>query len=79
MEYVWWWNNQRLHEALDYRTPVEIEIAHYTEKVSPYPTGVTEPKTRTKPKTLQLNFRIHNWKEIQAVFLEGNFRAVLIR
>ena len=25
LEWVWWWNNQRLHSELDYRTPVEAE------------------------------------------------------
>lgn len=28
LEWVWWWNNQRLHGELDYRTPLEIESAH---------------------------------------------------
>ena len=29
LEYVWWWNNARLHGKLDYRTPVEVEEAYY--------------------------------------------------
>ncbi|WP_222842895.1 DDE-type integrase/transposase/recombinase, partial [Bowdeniella nasicola] len=29
LEYVWWWNNARLHGELDYRTPVEVEEAYY--------------------------------------------------
>jgi transposase InsO family protein len=29
LEWVWWWNNQRLHSELDYRTPVEVEASHY--------------------------------------------------
>ena len=28
LEWVSWWNHQRLHEALDYRTPVEVEAAY---------------------------------------------------
>ncbi|WP_374196213.1 IS3 family transposase [Agromyces sp. ISL-38] len=31
LEYVWWWNNQRLHGELDLRTPVEVEQAYYAE------------------------------------------------
>jgi transposase InsO family protein len=27
LEWVWWWNNSRLHGELDYRTPVEVEKA----------------------------------------------------
>lgn len=27
LEWVWWWNNQRLHGELDMRTPVEVEDA----------------------------------------------------
>ena len=29
LERVWWWNNQRLHSELDYRTPVEAENEYY--------------------------------------------------
>jgi len=31
LEYVWWWNNQRLHGELDMRTPIEVEQAYYAE------------------------------------------------
>lgn len=37
LEWVWWWNNQRLHGELDYRTPIEIEQAHYADHESPLP------------------------------------------
>ncbi|PAK85537.1 hypothetical protein E4P28_07310 [Rothia dentocariosa] len=37
-EWVAWWNTTRLHQALDYRTPVEVEndywrIASTSEKI----------------------------------------------
>ncbi|MFI6428610.1 integrase core domain-containing protein [Promicromonospora sp. NPDC050880] len=28
MNWVHWWNNQRLHQALDYATPIETETAY---------------------------------------------------
>ena len=31
LEYVWWWNNERLHGELDMRTPAEVEAAYYAE------------------------------------------------
>lgn len=34
LEYVWWWNNQRLHGELDMRTPLEVEAAHYAAEES---------------------------------------------
>jgi len=37
LEWVWWWNNQRLHGELDYRTPIEIEQAHYAGQESTLP------------------------------------------
>jgi transposase InsO family protein len=44
-KYVWWWNNQRLHSELGYRTPIEIEQAYYAEHESPKP--ATADKTET--------------------------------
>ena len=40
LEYVWWYNNERLHEALDYRTPAEHEAtltgaSHVRETTDP--------------------------------------------
>ena len=32
LEWVWWFNNQRLHSGLDYRTPAEVEAAYYAEQ-----------------------------------------------
>ena len=31
LEYVWWWNNERLHGELDMRTPAEVEAAYYAD------------------------------------------------
>ncbi|AZH78996.1 IS3 family transposase [Microbacterium sp. Y-01] len=41
LEYVWWWNNQRLHGELDMRTPIEVEDAYYAdlESAQPAPAG----------------------------------------
>jgi putative transposase len=32
MNWVAWWNTQRLHEALDYATPAEVEAAYYQSR-----------------------------------------------
>ena len=32
LEWVWWWNNQRLHSELDYRAPIEVEQAFYAAR-----------------------------------------------
>lgn len=50
LEWVWWWNNQRLHAELDYRTPAEIEAAHYADLESPEPTPVSlgTPRNQTQ-------------------------------
>jgi transposase InsO family protein len=37
LEYVWWWNNQRLHGELGMRTPLEVEHAYYADLESPQP------------------------------------------
>lgn len=37
LEYVWWWNNARLHGELDYRTPTEVEDAYYAGHESACP------------------------------------------
>jgi transposase InsO family protein len=34
LEWVWWWNNQRPHSELDYRTPIEAETAYYPDPAS---------------------------------------------
>jgi hypothetical protein len=31
LEWVWWFNNQRLHSELDYRTPAEVEAEYFAE------------------------------------------------
>lgn len=37
LEYVWWWNNQRLHGELGMQTPLEVEAAYYAAQESPKP------------------------------------------
>ena len=34
LEYVWWWNHERLHGELGMRTPLEVEQAYYAETES---------------------------------------------
>ena len=34
LEWVWWWNTQRLHSELDYRTPTEVEQVHHANPES---------------------------------------------
>ena len=29
LEYVWWWNHERLHGELGMHTPMEVEAAYY--------------------------------------------------
>lgn len=33
LEWVWWWNHERLHSSLGLLTPVEVEEAYYAETV----------------------------------------------
>ena len=35
LEWVWWWNNQRLHSELGYRTPAEVEVTYYADHDTP--------------------------------------------
>ena len=37
LEYVWWWNNSRLHGELDMRTPAEVEQTYYADLESTQP------------------------------------------
>lgn len=39
LDWVTWWNTKRLHEALDYRTPTEVE-ASYTHLTTTAPATV---------------------------------------
>ena len=45
MKWVHWWNTTRLHEALDYQTPTEVEASHHMTGSGPEPriTIGTEP------------------------------------
>lgn len=40
LEWVWWWNNSRLHGQLDMRTPAEVEQAYYADQESANPAPV---------------------------------------
>ncbi|MBF9336866.1 transposase [Microbacterium lacticum] len=40
LEWVWWWNNSRLHGELDMRTPAEVEQAYYADQESANPAPV---------------------------------------
>ncbi|QNE46188.1 IS3 family transposase [Glaciihabitans sp. INWT7] len=37
LEYVWWWNDQRIHGELDMQNPTEIESAYYIDQDSAQP------------------------------------------
>lgn len=39
LEWVWWFNNSRLHSELNYQTPVEYEDAYYNSQQARTPTG----------------------------------------
>jgi putative transposase len=45
LEYVWWWNNQRLHSELDYRTPVEAENEYFANPESLLKAIASQEKT----------------------------------
>lgn len=36
-EWVHWYNNRRLHSALDYRTPAAVETDYWTQHTVPEP------------------------------------------
>ena len=42
LEYVWWWNNQRVHGELDRRTPAEVEADYYARLDTPLGTPVRQ-------------------------------------
>lgn len=42
LEYVWWWNNQRLHGELDMRAPAEVEADYYADLDTPLGTPVSQ-------------------------------------
>ena len=45
LEWVWWWNNQRLHSELDYRTPIEAETEYYADPESHLKATASQEKT----------------------------------
>ncbi len=40
LEWVWWFNNARLHSELNYQTPAEYEANYYNSQPARTPTGV---------------------------------------
>src|SRR5690606_22132357 len=53
LEWVWWWNNERLHGELHYRTPAEVEAAHYADLESPRLATASHGKPLgTKPRAI---------------------------
>ena len=45
LEYVWWWNNQRLHGELGMRTPLEVDQAYYADLESAQPATAGQGNT----------------------------------
>ena len=45
LEWVWWWNNQRLHSELDFRTPIEAETEYYADPESLLKATASQEKT----------------------------------
>ncbi|TQO19834.1 transposase InsO family protein [Rhodoglobus vestalii] len=45
LEWVWWWNNQRLHSELEYRTPTEAENEYYADAESLLKATASQEKT----------------------------------
>jgi len=39
LEWVWWFNNSRLHSELNYQTPIEYEVNYYNSQQVRTPAG----------------------------------------
>jgi len=54
LEWVWWWNNQRLHTSLGTTTPTETENTYYHQhQTTRAATATRRNQLGTKPSTLQ--------------------------
>jgi len=53
LEYVWWWNNQRLHGELAMRTPVEVEQLLRCTRIRPAGTRRPRIPIGTNPRPIQ--------------------------
>jgi transposase InsO family protein len=45
LEWTWWWNHQRLHQSLDYHTPIEVENTYYTHTTPTHLVGTNQETT----------------------------------
>ena len=48
LEWVWWWNNQRLYSDLEYRTPTEAENESYAHAESLLKATASQEKTQER-------------------------------
>jgi hypothetical protein len=49
---VWWFNTQRLHYELDYRTPAEVEAEYYAENTPALATAIDGKSSEQNPGRL---------------------------
>jgi putative transposase len=53
LEWVWWWNNQRLHGELGMLTPQEVEAQYYADSNHPAWRPPATENHRTKLRAIR--------------------------